>query len=362
MLNVQSLTQRTFAQIVVFALLLLNSTLAFAQNQVNGIVTDKTGEPLIGVNVVEKGTTNGVITDFNGQFTLNVAQGKTLVFSYVGYTTQEITVKGSSLKIIMEEDSKTLDEVVVVGYGVQKKESLTGAMQVVSKDKLMDVTTPTVENMLSGKAPGVYVNSGSGRPGDVGAIVIRGKSTVNGSTDPLWVIDGVIVGDGAGSLNPSDIESMSILKDAASTAIYGSQGANGVIMVTTKKGKTGKATINVSAKLGITELNKGNLEVMNGEELYDLYKSFSNQEQISFGRWNTELRNSNYDWWDKATQLGFAQDYNVSVAGGNESLKTYTSVGLYDENGAVKGYDYTRYNFRFNVDYKPASCLICVRR
>ena len=148
---------------------------------------------------------------------------------------------------------------------------------------------------------------------------------------------------------------MSILKDAASTAIYGSQGANGVIMVTTKKGKTGKATINVSAKLGITELNRGNLEVMNGEELYDLYKSFSNQEQISFGRWNTELRNSNYDWWDKATQLGFAQDYNVSVAGGNESLKTYTSVGLYDENGAVKGYDYTRYNFRFNVDYKPAS-------
>ena len=117
MLNVQSLTQRTFAQIVVFALLLLNSTLAFAQNQVNGIVTDKTGEPLIGVNVVENGTTNGVITDFNGQFTLNVAQGKTLVFSYVGYTTQEITVKGSSLKIIMEEDSKTLDEVVVVGYG-----------------------------------------------------------------------------------------------------------------------------------------------------------------------------------------------------------------------------------------------------
>ena len=163
------------------------------------------------------------------------------------------------------------------------------------------------------------------------------------------------MGDGAGSLNPSDIESMSILKDAASTAIYGSQGANGVIMVTTKKGKTGKATINVSAKLGITELNRGNLEVMNGSELYDLYKSFSNQEQISFGRWNTELANSNYDWWDKATQLGFAQDYNVSVAGGNENLKTYTSVGVYDENGAVKGYDYTRYNFRFNVDYKPAS-------
>ena len=136
MLNVQSLTQRTFAQIVVFALLLLNSTLAFAQNQVNGIVTDKTGEPLIGVNVVEKGTTNGVITDFNGQFTLNVAQGKTLVFSYVGYTTQEITVKGSSLKIIMEEDSKTLDEVVVVGYGSMSRKDVTSSITTVKADKL----------------------------------------------------------------------------------------------------------------------------------------------------------------------------------------------------------------------------------
>ena len=325
--------------------------------KITGTVVDATtGEPVIGANVLVVGTANGTSTDFDGNFSLDVPANATLEVSYIGYLRTIIKpTPGKKMTIGIKEDTQALGEVVVVGYGVQKKESLTGAMQVVGKDKLMDVTTPTVENMLSGKAPGVYVNSGSGRPGDVGAIVIRGKSTVNGSTDPLWVIDGVIVGDGAGSLNPSDIESMSILKDAASTAIYGSQGANGVIMVTTKKGKTGKATINVSAKLGITELNRGNLEVMNGSELYDLYKSFSNQEQISFGRWNTELANSNYDWWDKATQLGFAQDYNVSVAGGNENLKTYTSVGVYDENGAVKGYDYTRYNFRFNVDYKPAS-------
>ena len=155
MLNVQSLTQRTFAQIVVFALLLLNSTLAFAQNQVNGIVTDKTGEPLIGVNVVEKGTTNGVITDFNGQFTLNVAQGKTLVFSYVGYTTQEITVKGSSLKIIMEEDSKTLDEVVVVGYGSMSRKDVTSSITTVKADKLNVGVYSDPGQLLQGKVPGL---------------------------------------------------------------------------------------------------------------------------------------------------------------------------------------------------------------
>lgn len=139
--------------------------------------------------------------------------------------------------IKIKEDTQALEEVVVVGYGVQKKESLTGAMQVVKQDKLLDITTPSAENLLSGKAPGVYVNSGSGQPGATGKIVIRGKATVNGGTDPLWVIDGVLVGDGSGNLNPMDIESISVLKDAASTAIYGSMGANGVIVVTTKKGR-----------------------------------------------------------------------------------------------------------------------------
>lgn len=235
MLNVQSLTQRTFAQIVVFALLLLNSTLAFAQNQVNGIVTDKTGEPLIGVNVVEKGTTNGVITDFNGQFTLNVAQGKTLVFSYVGYTTQEITVKGSSLKIIMEEDSKTLDEVVVVGYGSMSRKDVTSSITTVKADKLNVGVYSDPGQLLQGKVPGLTVVQSSDPTSGTASISLRGASSLRtgAAMEPYYVIDG-IPGMSLSLIAPEDIESIDVLRDASATAIYGSKAANGVILITTK--------------------------------------------------------------------------------------------------------------------------------
>lgn len=320
---------------------------------IKGIVTDSQGLPLVGVTVMVKGNTGqGTITDFDGNFTLEgIAKGTPLIISYIGYKTENIPAQ-PVMTIKLKEDTQTLEEVVVVGYGVQKRESLTGSMQVVKQDKLMDVTTPSAENLLSGKAPGVYVNSGSGQPGSTGKIVIRGKATVNGGTDPLWVVDGVLVGNGAGNLNPADIESMSVLKDAASTAIYGSMGANGVIVVTTKKGKAGKTKINLSAKTGISQLNTGDFSVMNGAELYDYYRSFANQESIVFPQYNEELRNKNFNWWDCATHLGIAQDYNISASGGSEKIKTYISLGLYDESGAVKGYDLTRYNFRFNVDYQ----------
>lgn len=323
------------------------------RKKVSGTVTDSTGEPIIGANVVEKGNgMNGVITDMDGRFALEVADNAALAVSYIGYLVHEFSAKGqNSFNIVLKEDTQSLEEVVVVGYSTQKKGSLTGAMQVVKNDKLLDTTTPSAENLLSGKAPGVYVNGGSGQPGATGKIVIRGKATVNGGTDPLWVVDGVLVGDGAGNLNPADIESISVLKDAASTAIYGSMGANGVIVVTTKKGKVGKATINLSAKTGISQLNTGSFSVMNGAELYDYYKSFSNQESIHFDQYTDELRNKNFDWWDQVTHLGVAQDYNISVSGGSEKIKSYVSLGVYDESGAVKGYDLTRYNFRFNVDY-----------
>lgn len=324
------------------------------KKKVTGVVTDSTGEPVIGANIVEKGNEmNGVITDLDGKFMLEVNTNAALTVSYIGYLVQEIPAKGKdSFRIVLKEDTQTLEEVVVVGYGTQKKESLTGSMQVMKQDKLLDTTTPSAENLLSGKAPGVYVNGGSGQPGATGKIVIRGKATVNGGTDPLWVVDGVLVGSGAGNLNPADIESISVLKDAASTAIYGSMGANGVIVVTTKKGKVGKATINLSAKTGISQLNTGSFSVMNGAELYDYYKSFSNQEAIQFPQYTEDLRNRNFDWWDQATHLGVAQDYNISASGGSENIKSYISLGLYDESGAVKGYDLTRYNFRFNVDYQ----------
>lgn len=324
------------------------------QQKVSGVVKDNFGEPIIGASIIEKGVaSNGTITNIDGEFTLTVSS-KELQVSYIGFIPQVITVKPevNVYNVVMKEDTKTLDEVVVVGYSTQRKESLTGSMQTLKSEKLKDITSPSVTNMLNGKAPGVFVAPGSGQPGAEAAIVIRGKSTINGSTDPLWVIDGVIVGSGAGALNPADVETMTVLKDAASTAIYGSQGANGVILVTTKNAKAEKVTVSASLKTGISNLNNGNLEVMNGAELYDYYKSFANSEEIIFPRWNEDLRNSNFSWWDLATTTGVTQDYNISVSGGNERLKSFLSVGVYDETGSVKGYDYTRYNFRYKTDYK----------
>ncbi|WP_373828260.1 SusC/RagA family TonB-linked outer membrane protein, partial [Bacteroides heparinolyticus] len=327
--------------------------------KVTGQVVDENGETIPGANVVVKGQTGiGTVTDLDGKFTLDVPQGSVLVISFIGYVTQEHSVKaGEKLTVKLIPDAQALEEVVVVGYGVQKKESLTGAMQTVSSSKLKDITTPSVENMLNGKAAGVYVAPGSGQPGASGAVVIRGQVTLSGGTAPLWVIDGVIVGSSAGQLNPNDIETMTILKDASSTAIYGSEGANGVIVVTTKSGKADKMSINISTKLGISNLNNGNLEMMNGAELYDLYSSFSNSGNISFPRWNPDLRNSNFSWWDLATKTGFTQDYNISLQGGSEKLNSFVSVGVYDETGSVKGYDYTRYNFRTKTTYKPFKWL-----
>ena len=276
--------------------------------KIKGKVLDNNGETIIGANVLVKGTTNGTITNLDGEYELNAPVGATLVVSYIGYKTIEVAATSGTQIIKLAEDTETLDEVVVVGYTTQRKESLTGAMSTVKSDKLKDITTPSVENMLNGKVPGVYVAPGSGQPGSNGAVVIRGQASLSGGTQPLWVIDGVIVGSSAGDLNPADIESMTVLKDAASTAIYGSEGANGVIVVTTKKGREGKLNVSASVKMGISTVNNGNLEVMNGAELYDYYASFQNVNEIAFTRWNPELRNSNFNWWDLATKTGFSQD------------------------------------------------------
>lgn len=329
----------------------------FIQSSVNGVVTSSSG-PLDGITVSVKGKPGmSTSTGQDGSFSIAAKIGETLVFTGVGYEAYSEVVSGTTMQIFMTSNEEALEEVVVVGYGTQKKESLTGALHNVKGDALRDVTNPSIENMLNGKSPGVYVSPGSSKPGSRGAVVIRGQATLSGSTAPLWVIDGVIVGAGAGDINPDDVESMTILKDAASTAIYGSQGANGVIVVTTKNAKVGKTTVSASTKMGFNSLNNGNMKMMNGQELYDYYASFDNVGDINFPRWNEDLRNSNFDWWDLATQNGFTQNHNIAIQGGNEKLQSYLSVGLYDEVGAVKGYDFTRYNFRLKTTYKPYKWL-----
>ena len=243
-----------------------NSLYAVQQtHQCSGVVTDESGEPLVGASVIVKGTTLGSVTDLSGAFSIKgVKKGATLHISYIGYETQSVTWDGSNVTITLKESTNTLEEAVVVGYGIQKKESLTGAMEVLKPSDLTDVTTSNVSSMLNGKVSGVHVAQGSGQPGSSSAVTVRGTATLSGSTAPLWVVDGVIVGNSADFLNPADIASMSILKDAASTAIYGSQGANGVIIVTTKGGKSGDIRVNLSAKAGMNILNNGNQKMMTG--------------------------------------------------------------------------------------------------
>ncbi len=338
------------------AAFLLCSSAAWAQEKmtVQVSVTDTNGDPLPGATVLEVGTRNSTTADVNGKTTISVPANATLEVSFMGYTPQQVSVTGTTMNVQLEESGVLLDEVVMVGYGSVKKTDLTGAVAALNAKKLNTVTSPRVEDMLNGKAPGVFVGSGSGQPGSEGAIIIRGKTTVNGSTAPLWVVDGVIIGDAAGYLNPADIESMTVLKDAASTAIYGSQGSNGVIVVTTKKGIAGQPVVSVTAKAGASFLNPGNMDMMDGSELYDLYNSFPNKTGGLFitDAWNEGLKKRNFNWWDQVSQTGMTQDYNVSIRGGTEKVKVYASLGYYDETGAIKGYDYSKYSGRVNVEYQ----------
>nr|WP_314749573.1 TonB-dependent receptor [uncultured Porphyromonas sp.] len=334
-------------------------TLAQVAGKVRGRIVDAaTGEPIIGASIHVKGNKRiGAVSDMQGGYTLSAAPGVTLVISYIGYETLEVRATEKEQVIQLTENSKTLSELVVVGYTTQRKESLTGAMISLKDSKLKDMTTPSVSNLLNGKAPGVYVAPGSGRPGSSAAVVIRGQATLNGNTRPLWVIDGVIVGDDPGQLNPQDIEGLTILKDAASTAIYGSAGANGVVVVTTKSSRSGKLRVSASVRAGLSRLNNGNLHMMNGAELYDYFASTGNASTIPFPRWKPALRNDNFDWWALATRTGISQDYNLTIQGGSETMNSLFSLGYYDEKGAVKGFDYKRYNFRLKTAYKPLDWL-----
>ena len=244
-------------RLMLMALMAVASTVAFAQGKVSGTIVDATGEAVIGASVVVKGTSNGTVSDFNGRYTVqNVPQGATLVFSYVGYRTQSVAVAGKSqVDVTLEEDKQLLDEVVVVGYGVQKKSDVTGALTRVGQEELNIRPVSNALEALQGKAAGVDITT-SERPGTIGSIRIRGERSLNGGNDPLYVVDGVPLMSASGieTLNPRDIESIDILKDASATAIYGSRGANGVVLVTTKQGKSGRMTIDYTGTLTVWAL------------------------------------------------------------------------------------------------------------
>lgn len=322
-------------------------------NTCKGVVVDQNGESVIGASVVVKGTTNGTITGIDGDFIVpNVKKGDVIVISFVGYAEQQIVWDGKPMKVTLKEDTETLDEVVVVGYGVQRKSSITGSIASVKADELKTVTTPSVANMLQGKVAGVVVTPTSGQPGAKVSIRVRGTGSLRGNTEPLWVIDGV-VGESMADLNPNDIESISILKDGSATALYGSRGANGVVQVTTKRATTGGSSIDASVKFSISQLQKGNLEMMNGAEYYDyLVTAYTNAGTLKDQQWlQPYLKDQNFDWWDFATQNALTQNYNIGYKYGNDRIKSYISADYYTEEGAIKGYDYDRFTLRVNTDY-----------
>ena len=268
--------------------------------KVTGQVFDENGETIPGANVTVKGNTSiGTVTDIDGNFTLSVPKGTTLVVSFIGYASHEIVVKDANkVTVNLAPDAEALDEVVVVGYGMQRKSSITGSISSIKAEKLKDVTTPSVANMLQGKVAGAVVAPTSGRPGEGVSIRVRGIGSIRGNVEPLWVIDGV-VGSSSADLNPNDIETISILKDGSATALYGSRGANGVIQVTTKRAATGTSQVDLSAKFGVSQLQKGNLEMMSGAEYYDyVYTAYKNAGTLDSQGWlQPYLRDRNFDWF-----------------------------------------------------------------
>lgn len=321
--------------------------------KVTGQVFDENGETIPGANVTVKDNPGvGTVTDMDGNFSLNVPKGSVLVISFIGYISHEHTIKSAEKLVVkLVPDSKALDEVVVVGYGMQRKSSITGSVASIKSDKLKSVTTPTVADMLQGKVAGVSVSPVSGQPGAGVSVRIRGIGSLKGNQEPLWVIDGV-VGAAVAELNPNDIETISILKDGSAAALYGSRGANGVIQVTTKRGSAGSSSIDVSAKFGISTLQKGNLEMMNGAEYYDyLVEAYTNTGMDLPDYLQPYLRNQNFDWWDVATQSALTQNYNISYKYGNDKVRSYISADYYNEEGAIKGFNYDRFTLRVNTDY-----------
>ena len=330
---------------------------------VKGQVTDKNGDAVIGATVKVKNAQTGTVTDFNGNFSLSVQKAGTLVVSYIGYLAKEVAFNpGQTLNISIEEDATALDEVVVVGYGVQKKSDVTGSVTSINKDRLSKLPVTNVLQAVQGAAAGVTISQGSSIPGDAPSALVRGRNSINAGTGPYIVVDGIPISKSGGSLNdinPSDIESMEILKDASATAIYGTNGANGVILITTKHGKDGKPSVSYNGYIGIEDFAH-KMDFCNGSQITQRYKDYVAQNPGET-MYNDFVKNQNEaeaqaagretDWlYDMVSQTGIIQDHNVTVNGGAEKIKYFISGDYMSQKGVLKGFNYKRYSLRMNID------------
>ena len=335
---------------------------AMAQSIVKGTVNDEAGEPVIGATVKVVGAQSGAITDFNGNFSVEAGSNATLEVSYVGYVTEKVKVGGrNNITVVLREDAQMLDNVVVIGYGTMKKSDITGSVVSVNTEDMMKRAPINVAQGLQGAAPGVIVTMQDGSPDAKAQVRIRGVATINGSAAPLYVVDGIQVGSNADFVSPSDIESIDVLKDASATAIYGSAGANGVIMITTKHGSKGHTNINVTADFGIQTLSS-KLDVCSGDQ----YAANLRQARINDGQvdpatgavlmwnpiWTAEWdgKRKYTDWQDQMTRSAWRQNYNVSASGGNDKTQYNASVGFLRNEGLVVNTTYQRLTARANVN------------
>ncbi len=344
--------------IIAMSIMLIANASIYAQKQkVSGVVTDATtGEAIIGANVIIEGTTTGTVTDINGKFTIDVPNlNVTLVVSYLGYLPEKVTAKGPlTLKLV--SDVKNLEEVVVVGYGTQKRSDVTGSVTSVNQSRLAQLPVTNVMTAIEGSVAGVSVSQTSTVPGSTASVQVRGVNSINAGTSPFIIVDGVPFEGSINYINPNDIASMEILKDASSVAIYGTRGANGVILITTKKGATGKPVIRYSAYGGIEDIPHI-LTPRSPEEYlqkYADYMSQTGQTQSSPVPNAAELANYNAgittDWIKETTQTGIIQNHNLSISGGSENFKYYVSGDYLKEKGVVKGYNYERFGIRSNLE------------
>ncbi|MDD3724472.1 MAG: TonB-dependent receptor [Bacteroidales bacterium] len=380
---------------VFLALFFIGMGVMLAQTQVRGTVVDENGDPAIGATIQVKGTMQGTITDADGNFTITAPAGSTLVISYVGYTTQEVPVS-PNVRVTLVTDSELLEEVMVVAYGTAKKESFTGSASVVKSDKIEKRMVANVTKALDGMAAGVQTTSGSGQPGAGAAVIIRGFGSINASTTPLYVVDGVPYDGAINAINPNDIESMTIIKDASAGALYGARGANGVVMITTKKGKEGNVSINFKTNWGVSSRAIPRYETLNAyewtEDVYFMYKNKmmangvppanagaaalqematgptkifgENMQYNPFSRSALELIDHatgkiydgttlkwNEDWLDNSTAKNpLRQEYQMNVAGGTTKTNYMFSLGYLKEEGLVKFTNFERYSGRANID------------
>ena len=336
-----------FRPLGLLLLLCLIPLCSIAQNiMVKGIVKDNFGEPVIGANVTEKGTTNGMITDLDGNFSLTVQKNATLVISYIGYVTQEIAIKGNTnLNITLKEDSKALEEVVVIGYGTARKSDVTGSIASVGGDKLQEMPSTNITYALQNRVAGVDMTQTSSQPGATMQIRIRGTRSLTASNDPLVVLDGIPFMGNLSDINPGDIKSMDILKDASSTAIYGSRGANGVILITTNRGAQGtpaKFTYNgyVGAKSVFSKY-----PMMDGPKYAEMRK-YAGKFENSLD----ESDDTNTDWQDLLYRTGMVNSHDVSVAGGTNNGSYSFGAAYYKDQGVIPTQNYTRYSLRGSFD------------